>query len=331
MLPRIYYGSRYLYMSQIKESFPDANFIFIDNIDKQLASYSPFFDLNNIYLYDNPNTETIKKISYFIDKKIDKHILLFDDDGYDGRSSLIQKIKKSNNIYSALYPVFGDSNVLRNLLYKYAEKCKVNFDSKCIDWVLLNCPIIKVKNKTSKKEVLYYDIDLLFQEIDKVSIISSNITVEHFSNSKFNVEHDIFEYFKKLFNRDISYINSNLQKVLEEFTTQGFFLILLQQLYFLLVISECQKNRIYSPDKVQEILELRDLGGKYLSENYEVTNFQPKNHNPIRIKIALNENNLSTKQLSEMISLVTDHIGEARLYGESDVANMIAINKLANV
>ena len=59
MLPRIYYGSRYLYMSQIKESFPDANFIFIDNIDKQLASYSPFFDLNNIYLYDNPNTETI--------------------------------------------------------------------------------------------------------------------------------------------------------------------------------------------------------------------------------------------------------------------------------
>jgi hypothetical protein len=96
-------------------------------------------------------------------------------------------------------------------------------------------------------------------------------------------------------------------------------------------ISECQKNRIYSPDKVQEILELRDLGGKYLSENYEVSNFQPKNHNPIRIKIALNENNLSTKQLSEMISLVTDHIGEARLYGESDVANMIAINKLANV
>jgi hypothetical protein len=32
-----------------------------------------------------------------------------------------------------------------------------------------------------------------------------------------------------------------------------------------------------------------------------------------------------------MISLVTDHIGEARLYGESDVANILAINKLANV
>jgi transketolase C-terminal domain/subunit len=50
-----------------------------------------------------------------------------------------------------------------------------------------------------------------------------------------------------------------------------------------------------------------------------------------RIGYLILKNNLSTKQLSEMISLVTDHIGEARLYGESDVANMIAINKLANV
>jgi len=331
MLPRIYFGSRYLYMSQIKEAFSGANLIFVDNIDKQLSSHSPFFDSNNIYLYDNPNTETIKKISGFIDKKIEKHILLFDDDGFDGRTSLIQKIKKSNNIFSTIYPVLGDTNVLKNIIYKHSKSLNINIKSDCIDWLVSNCPIIKIKNKTTKKEILYYDIDILLKEIEKVTVLSQNLTIDHFKNSEFNEEHDIFEYFKKLFNKDVDYINSNLDKVIEEFTTQGFFLILLQQLHFLLVISECQKNKIYAPEKVQEIIELRDIGNKYLSDNYEVINTSFKAHNPIRIKIALGENKLSTNKLSEMISLVTQHISDARFYGENDVANTLTINKLANV
>lgn len=331
MLPRIYFGSRYLYMGKIKEAFSGANLIFIDNIDKQLSSHSPFFDSNNIYLYDNPNTETIKKISGFIDKKIEKHILLFDDDGFDGRISLIQKIKKANSIFSTIYPVLGDTNVLKNIIYKHSKLLNISIKSDCIEWLVSNCPIIKIKNKTTKKEVLYYDIDILLKEIEKVSILDQTLSVEHFNNSDFNEEHDIFEYFKKLFSKDINYINSNLDKVIEEFTTQGFFLILLQQLYFLLVISECQKNKIYSPEKVQEILELRDIGNKYLSDDYEEVNTSLKSHNPIRIKIALSENKIPTNKISEMISLVTQHISDARFFGENNVANTLTINKLANV
>lgn len=331
MLPRIYFGSRHLYMNIIKDNFSENKLVFVDDLDKQLGSYFPIFDSKNIYIHDNPNSEVLKKISTLLDKNITNHILLFDDDGFDGRISIIQKIKKNNQIFPCMYPVLGDFMVLNNLIIKYIKSKSLIVSSETINWLITNCPILKIKNKTTKKEILYYDIDILFKEIEKISFVTNELTIEHFSNSNFIKQHDIFDYFKRIFTSDSSYINQNLNAIIAEFTTQGFFLILLQQLHFALVIADCQERKIFSPDKVQEMLELRDYSGKYYSDDYDEVKFSTKPHNPIRIKIALSENKLTSKKVSKMIDLVTKHISDARFYGESDVANIIVINKLANV
>ena len=53
MLPRIYFGSRHLYMNIIKDNFSENKLVFVDDLDKQLGSYSPIFDSKNIYIHDN--------------------------------------------------------------------------------------------------------------------------------------------------------------------------------------------------------------------------------------------------------------------------------------
>ena len=112
MFPRIYYGSTTLALNKIKEEFPGLILLIDNNVEKIINNYSKFFDSNNVYIHTNISNDDIKLIAEKSDKLGSKHILLYDDDSFDGRLSLISKAKKSNLIFDCSYPLVGDFNAL---------------------------------------------------------------------------------------------------------------------------------------------------------------------------------------------------------------------------
>ena len=103
MFPRIYYGSTTLALNKIKEEFPGLILCIDNNVEKIVNGYSKFFDSNNIYIHTNISNEDIKLIQEKSEKLGIKHIILYEDDSFDGRLSLIAKTKKNNLIFDCSY------------------------------------------------------------------------------------------------------------------------------------------------------------------------------------------------------------------------------------
>ena len=99
MFPRIYYGSASLAINKIKDEFPDLIVVFDNNVEKIINNYSKFFDSKNIYVHTSISNDEIKLIQEKSEHLGSKHILLYDDDSFDGRLSLVAKAKKSNLIF----------------------------------------------------------------------------------------------------------------------------------------------------------------------------------------------------------------------------------------
>ena len=119
MISGLYYGSRVQIVDSIKSKFADLSLVNDINLSSFKSSYSKFFDLNNLYLHNNPSLSDIKIVSDLIDNNIGNHILVFEDDSFDGRTSLIQKLKKANQIFDFSLPVYGDKSKLNTYLKKY--------------------------------------------------------------------------------------------------------------------------------------------------------------------------------------------------------------------
>ena len=82
-------------------------------------------------------------------------------------------------------------------------------------------------------------------------------------------------------------------------------MLFLECLQFLFVLYDCKEKNILQAEKVQEIVECRDLFGRYLNEDYIVPEYTVKNQNPVRIKIELSKPNMmSSKQILTIIQNV---------------------------
>jgi hypothetical protein len=333
MFPRIYYGSTTLALNKIKEEFPGLILCFDNNVEKIVNGYSKFFDSNNIYIHTNVSNEDIKFIQEKSEKLGIKHIILYEDDSFDGRLSLIAKAKKNNLIFDCSYPLAGDSNSLKRHINNFVMKNNANINGETLNYLVEICPILRIKSKQSgsKKEILCYDIDILFKELEKIISYTDKIFLRDISNASFNEECDIFEFIDKLMNKDIDYCLTKIDLLIDSMGEQGFLLVLLSQLNFMLVISET--NKTFHPlTEVQEIVELRDLLGKYLSNEYKEPTFTVKAQNPIRIRIQSSKENLyCPAQFSKMITMVVDSIVDLRTNGSVNHSVPILISKLASV
>ena len=189
----------------------------------------------------------------------------------------------------------------------------------------------QIKAVWKQKEILCYDIDILFKELEKIISYTDKIFLRDISNASFNEECDIFEFIDKLMNKDLDYCLTKIDLLIDSMGEQGFLLVLLSQLNFMLVISET--NKTFHPiSEVQEIVELRDILGKYLDDEYKEPTFTVKAQNPIRIRIQSSKENLySPAQFSRMITLVVDSIVDLRTNGSVNHSVPILISKLASV
>lgn len=333
MFPRIYYGSTTLALNKIKEEFPGLILLIDNNVEKIINNYSKFFDSNNVYIHTNVSSEDIKLIQEKSEKLGSKHVILYDDDSFDGRLSLIAKAKKNNLIFDCSYPLVGDFNALKRHINNYVMKNNANINGETLNYLVEICPVLRIKSKQSgsKKEIICYDIDILFKELEKIISYTDKIFLRDIQNASFNEECDIFEFIEQLMNKNLDYCLTKIDLLISSMGEQGFLLVLLSQLNFMLVISETNKK--YHPlSQVQEIVELRDLLGKYLDDEYKEPTFTVKVQNPIRIRIQASKENLYTPaQYSKMITLLVDSIVDLRTNGSVNHSVPILISKLASV
>jgi DNA polymerase III delta subunit len=333
-MSRIYIGSINLVKAKLKDEFPNKKLIFVDRTEENSLSFSVFFDTNKIFLHINPNIDSLKIIASDVEKQRGIHFLYYEEDNFDGRNSLIQSIKKSGNIFDVSFPLFGDVNNFKRHLNNYLSKKEMSITSDAMTWITSNPPILRIKSKAAnnKKELLVYDLDLLFQEIDKISSYSKTINVEDFSNCLFKSETDIFDFIESIFEKDIDKVLQKYEEMIEAVTDQGLLMILLYQLHFLLVCSDCKEKNIYNSETVLSMLELEDILGKYFDSDYKSVSYTKKSQNPIRVKIEMNKKrDLSSQNISYMIEQVVNTIVDLRDFGNKDYALPFLFHKLVTV
>jgi hypothetical protein len=70
-------------------------------------------------------------------------------------------------IFDCSYPLAGDSNSLKRHINNFVMKNNANVNGETLNHLVQICPILRIKSKQSgsKKEILCYDIDILFKEL----------------------------------------------------------------------------------------------------------------------------------------------------------------------
>ena len=330
-MSRIYYGAKFEVVSALKNQNPNTTIVLVQDSIQQLKSYSRFIDADKIFLHDNPDNDCIKAIQNQLEKNLGIHYLFFDDDNFDGRLSLVQKIKKENNIFDFSYPVFGDSNLLRRKISNYIQLQDYQLHNSCFDWIIKYCPSFKIKSKATKKEKICYDLDLLFRELDKIGSVNLTILPEHLEDSIFTTEEDIFIFLSYLFEKQSAPAFMVFDNLISNLGEQALLLITLSQLLFLLSVSNCKEQNIFDSDSIVKHTELRDLLGKYLGDDWQDTKYTVKPQNPIRIKIELGKQTPSTKSISKMIQFTIDSIVSTRNNKDIYLTMDMWLNKMLTV
>ena len=323
MISGLYYGSRVQIIDSIKSKF--ANLILVNdtNLSSFKSSYSKFFDLNNLYLHNNPSLSDIKILSDLIDNNIGNHILVFEDDSFDGRTSLIQKLKKANQIFDFSLPVYGDKSKLNTYLKKY------NLPYDVISWIQINCPTVRIKSKsTGRKDIICYDIDLLEQEIVKIKSVKSDVIVDDFIDSEFKSDSDIFQFINDLVDRRLDNVFANYNKLLDHMGEQGLLLVMISQIYFMLRISDVKDHKnIHYIDRI----DMRDILGKYYSEDWCDVSYSYQPTNPIRFKLEFDRLSSSFDYLNNILNLLLEALIDMRSGGSKHHCLPLLFCKIALV
>ena len=293
------------------------------NTELTVKNYSQFFDNNKIYLHHCPSNENLK----LLELSQGNHFIFFDDDSFDGRISIIQKIKKKGLIFDFSYPVVGDTSNLKRIIQNQFPNVKIGHD--CWLWINSNCPMIKIKSKVSgsKKEKLCYDIDVLINEINKITSIQDFLTISDLENNSYNSETDIFKFIELMLSHKTADCINKLESLLSSIGDQGLLLIFLSQLNFLIKVSYCKENRI-DINKASQILELKDILGKYLSDEWVCMETHNISENPVRIQIEYSKSTPSTKKLSKVYQIVSDTISKIRTYGNPEHNIIYMLHKI---
>lgn len=329
-MSRLYVGSKTHTIDHIKNCFPGFEIIQCDQIENSLNSYSVFFDSDKIFLHINPKSEELKLIESAINNEKGINFLYYDSETYDGRNSLIQKIKKNNLIFLFNYPIYGDTSNFTRQVLSYSKKINLEINNECLNWLKINGPVLKIKSKADKKEVLYYDLDLLYRTLDKYKGIKKDLNLNDLVNQNFNIESDLFLFFEYIFKKDIKNIFQSWDKIVENLDAQSVVIIFFHQLVFIIeMIGLKQKHNDFN--NLLNKMELNDLLGKYLNEEWQECNFTAKKHNPIRLKIELSKDYYNIEYLSKLLQISYDTISNFRNNYNKDLTVFSFLNRICYV
>lgn len=325
----IFIGSKNKTTDYLKQNYPGFQIITVDKVENQIKSYSRFFDSNKIFLVMNPTNDEIKLIG---NTNNCQYSLFFDDDSFDGRLGFISKIKKSGKIFDFSYPLLGDTQVLRRKLNDFSKSYDFKFTQDAIDWIISNCPTlsIKVKSDSGKKEKLVYDIDLLSQEIAKLSSVKKELCADDFADSVFNNEESIFTFIDKILQKDYSCFEK-LDELVNKIGEQALLLITLSQILYLLSFVGGKQRYGYDVNKIHFHICLKDIINKYLGDDWNELQTDFKHSDIIRLQIQMNKQTPSEVDLSKMIVFIVETIKDLRNSGSKDQALFILLNKLISV
>lgn len=326
MLARLYYGSRISVLDDVKKHFNSYNLINDISLATFKNSYSKIFDSNNIYIHNNPSSTDLKTIAEFIDLGLGNHFFYFEDDSFDGRNGLIQKLKKSNDIYDFSLPVYGDKSKLTSFLKKY------NLSYELVNWLCENCPTTRTKSKTTgRKDVVCYDIDLLGQEINKLQSVKSFLTVDDFESSEFKKDADIFQFISDTLDKKTDIALRDYPKLVDHMGEQGLLLVFLSQIYFLIKIADVKNKNLFNESDYIKRIDLKDILGHYLDDDWNEIKPVNQTTNPIRARIEINKISMNLDQLSNVLCLVAESIIDLRNGGSKNHSIELLINKIATV
>ena len=307
-------------------TFPDCYIEIFDNntslnkITSALKGIN-FFDQPKLVKIYNPNTEQCKTIAEVINnfKLTPDYLQIFCfNDTLDGRSALASKGKASGRIFNYGAIEYGVIYSLNKCIQNWADHHNLEFNFEALKWLETNSPTmtIKVKSGAIKKDVLVYDLPLLFNELNKLTFLENkNIKLLDLQRlDSFNQDINIFDFIKNCLGDNPSSILSGLISLNQSHGHQTVLMIFLYQLLFLLNVAEFKDRGIYNESLILDELSLKNYLNKYLDEDFEniAKDIPAKNINPVRLRISMNELKCDSKSISIKIESVLNAVIDLR-------------------
>ena len=268
----------------------------------------------------NPNTAQVKAIfdSISTSKINADYVQIYCcNESLDGRSALATKGKAAGRIFN--YGAIEYSNVsgFLRFLNDWLSHRNLAISYEAENWIQNNSPstIVKMKSGATKKEVIVYDLPLIFNELSKLTVLDKKTIdladVEIFQFSDHNK--NIFDFFNVCMYGKPSEILKGLIDLNESHGHQMILMVFLSQLFFYLKIAEFKENKINNNDMLED-LSLSKYVKKYLNADFkEIEQDIPlKQVNPIRLQIAYNQTYLSTEEISRYIQSTLNVVVDLR-------------------
>jgi len=268
----------------------------------------------------NPNTAQVKAIfdSISTSKINADYVQIYCcNESLDGRSALATKGKAAGRIFN--YGAIEYSNVsgFLRFLNDWLSHRNLTISYEAENWIQNNSPssIVKMKSGATKKEVIVYDLPLIFNELSKLTVLDKKTIdlaeVEIFQFSDHNK--NIFDFFNVCMYGKPSEILKGLIDFNESHGHQMILMVFLSQLFFYLKIAEFKENKINNNDMLED-LSLSKYVKKYLNADFkEIEQDIPlKQVNPIRLQIAYNQTYLSTEEISRYIQSTLNVVVDLR-------------------
>jgi len=268
----------------------------------------------------NPNTAQVKAIfdSISTSKINADYVQIYCcNESLDGRSALATKGKAAGRIFN--YGAIEYSNVsgFLRFLNDWLSHRNLTISYEAENWIQNNSPstIVKMKSGATKKEVIVYDLPLVFNELSKLTVLDKKTIdladVEIFQFNDHNK--NIFDFFNVCMYGKPSEILKGLIDLNESHGHQMILMVFLSQLFFYLKIAEYKESKINNNEMLED-LSLSKYVKKYLNDDFkEIEQDIPlKQVNPIRLQIAYNQTYLSTEEISRYIQSTLNVVVDLR-------------------
>lgn len=291
----------------------------INKIANTIQGVNIFEQKKCVKIY-NPNTAQVKTIcDSILTSKINVDYLQIYccNESLDGRSALATKGKAAGRIFNYSAIEYTNASGFLRFLNDWLLHRKLTITYEAENWIQNNSPstIVKMKSGATKKEIIVYDLPLIFNELSKLAVLDKkeldldDVKIFQFHDHNKN----IFDFFNLCMYGKASEILKSLIDLNESHGHQMILMIFLSQLFFYLKIAEYKENKINNTDMLED-LSLSKYIKKYLDVDFkEIEQDIPtKQVNPIRLQIAYNQTYLSTEEVSRFIQSTLNAVVDLR-------------------
>ena len=170
------------------------------------------------------------------------------NESLDGRSALATKGKTAGRIFNYSAIEYTNTSGFLRFLNDWFSHRNLTITYEAENWIQNNSPstIVKMKSGATKKEVIVYDLPLIFNELSKLTVLDKkeldldDVKIFQFSDHNKN----IFDFFNVCMYGKPSDILKGLIDLNESHGHQMILMVFLSQLFFYLKIAEYKESKI---------------------------------------------------------------------------------------